>query len=90
VSLRIRCLSAALALSLVGLPTASIAHEGHEHPDESQAAGTPAGDPSANAQSQQDAAAIAAKRKKMADEDAAKAKAAKPAPVPPRDDSGQH
>jgi hypothetical protein len=68
----------ALALSLLALPVASLAHEGHEHPEQSKsAAGSPADDAKAAADH---AAERDAKRKKMADEDAAKPKAAPPPP----------
>jgi hypothetical protein len=88
---RSRFLSAALALSVFALPAASLAHEGHEHAQPGQTAGAPAGDPNASSQADDEAAAKqAAERRKMADEDAAKAKAEAPTPVAPRGDSGQH
>jgi len=88
---RSRFLSAVLALWLVGLPAASLAHEGHDHNEQGQAATPQAGDPNASAQSQADAAAErAAKRKQRADEDAAKAKTEAPPPVAPRGDQGPH
>jgi hypothetical protein len=88
---RFRILSAALALWLVALPAASLAHEGHEHKEQGQTAGPQAGDPNASSEAQDEAAAEqAAKRRKMADDDAAKAKAAPPPSPAPRGDSGPH
>ena len=88
---RSRCLSLVLSLWLVCLPVASIAHEGHDHKDQSQTAAPQAGDPYASSQAQDDAEAErAAKRRQRADEDAAKAKAEPPPPGAPRGDSGPH
>ena len=89
-SSRSRILTGVLALCVLALPAASLAHEGHEH-SQGQTAGAPAGDPNATSQAQDEAAAEqTAARRKMADEDAAKAKAEEPTPVAPRDDGGQH
>jgi hypothetical protein len=86
---RSRCLSAVFALWLVGLPAASLAHEGHDHNEQGQSAAPQTGDPNASSQAQDEAkAARDAKRRKMADEDAAKAKTETPAPVAPRGDTG--
>src|SRR5262249_20893919 len=92
---RSRLLSTALALAWLALPAASLAHEGHDHATSVKAA--PAGDANATSQPHDDAApdpdssaARDAKRRKMADEDAAKPKAA---PAPPSDappGSGPH
>ena len=89
---RSHILTAVLALCVLAFPAASLAHDGHEHPQQGQTAGAPPGDPDATSQAQDDAAAAekAAERRKMADEDAAKAKAETPPPLDPRGDGGQH
>jgi hypothetical protein len=93
---RSRLLSIVLALAWLALPAASFAHEGHDHSTSTKAA-PPAGDANATSEPHDDAApdpdstaARDAKRRKMADEDAAKPKAA---PAPPSDappGSGPH